>query len=357
MAHPLQSDAEPVAFEALVPPSLRNTIVVIPAELVSLHVLSLPVRAARQRAAALPFAIEGELGQALSTTHVALCGEGGAPGEILAAAVATEVMHRYRDALPGREIVPEQLLVPRPGFSAEGGAQWICYAHAGRALVRGSDGSGFAARTDMLPTLWHLAGTPDVQSFGDPLPRSIGAQHSGSALPAPPRVQDLTDLRQGAFRPARGLARPLKWLAAASVIGAIGHLGLAAADAAAQRTIADSLQARAQSALTAQLPDADADQPPALIQRRLAAMNEPIRGSAFLPVMHRVSTTLAALPDAVTFRQLTWSPEALRITLEAPDLDALQRAEAGLGAEGLRVSSGSATAEAGSARADLTVRP
>jgi hypothetical protein len=59
----------------------------------------------------------------------------------------------------------------------------------------------------------------------------------------------------------------------------------------------------------------------------------------------------------VQLRQLTWSDDVLRLVVETPDLDSLQRAEASLSAQGLRVDSGSATADAGSARAELTVRP
>ncbi|WP_152541016.1 type II secretion system protein GspL [Sulfitobacter noctilucae] len=352
-----KSGADFTIFDALIPNGMQDAITIIPAELVALHRLTLPMRSARRKAAALPFAIEGELGDGLEGTHVALCGQVGGTGGTLAAAVSTEVMENIIAHEPGARCVPEQLLLRCPDASDSASARWVVFTQSGRALVRASDGTGFAARSDMLPTLWQIAGQPSVDSYGTVLPDGVPAQHMPDALPPLTDPAQLPDLRQGKLRPELGLGKPLKWLAAACVLGIVCHLGIAAADARAQRGIADDLQKVAEAALTPRLPDATAEQPPALIQRQLAAHNQPQRGSGFVPLMNRVSTALAGLPDAVQFRQLSWSSDALRITIETTDLDALQRAEAMLGDAGLRVSSGSATAEAGAARADLTVRP
>ncbi len=77
----------------------------------------------------------------------------------------------------------------------------------------------------------------------------------------------------------------------------------------------------------------------------------------FLVLMNRLSQ--AWLRDGITvqIRQLDWSDDRLRLLVEAPGLEMLQQAEASLVAEALSVSSGTATAEGGSARAELVVRP
>ena len=349
--------ADLTSFDVLSARLPEGAVTVIPAELLTLHALTLPMRSARQKAAALPFAIEDHLGQGLENTHVAQCGDAGAAGNMLAAAVSLEVMEDAITQIPGAPVFAEQFLIARPDPSVDETTRWVALHQAGRVLVRASDGTGFAVRADMLPTLWHIAGEPAVESFGEALPSGIVVRHQPDADPPLADPAHLPDLRQGRFRPDLGLGKPLKWLAAACVLGVVSHLCIAAADARAQRGIADDLQQVAQTALGPILPGATADHSPELIQRQLVALKQPQRGSDFVPLMNRVSTALASLPDPVQFRQLNWSPDALRITIEAPDLEALQRAEARLIDAGLRVSSGSATAEAGSARADLTVRP
>jgi len=86
-------------------------------------------------------------------------------------------------------------------------------------------------------------------------------------------------------------------------------------------------------------------------------LDQPEGGSGFLPLMDRVTRALAAQPQSVQFRQLDWSGDSLRLGVEAADLGTLQEAEASLTAQGLEVSLGSSSADAGAARADLTVRP
>ncbi|MDF1727659.1 MAG: type II secretion system protein GspL [Sulfitobacter sp.] len=344
-------------FDSLLDPRARGSCHILPAELVVLHAVELPMRSARQKLAALPFALEEGIGHKLEQTHVAHCGSVIGSGQTLAATVDVGLMERALAEAGSRAIIAEQFLLPLPEAEKDGPVTWICYRDAERVLVRASDGTGFAADAGMLLPLWQLAGKPPVQAFGKTLPKGLMAEQGTEGMPPQVDPALLPDLRQGQFRPDLGLARPLKWLAALWIIAALGQLGVAAADAGARRDIADDLRATAQAALAQRLPAADVESPPELVQRQLAAQNQPQVGSAFLPLMNRISDALAGQPDQVQFRQLSWSDETVRLTLEAPDLDALQRAEARLADAGLRVSSGSATAEAGAARADLTVRP
>ncbi len=340
----------------LVAPDQKQLIEIIPAELVTLHALDLPVRSARQRLAALPFALEETVGCPIEQTHFALCGRT-PEARHLAATLDADDFARRISATPDRALVAEQMLIA-PGQPNEAGRhRWRAFRERDRTLVRVSDGTGFAARSDMLVTLWHRAKMPAVESFGASLPEGMRwLDRSQDGLPP---VADLAvfDLRQGVYQPSRGLLRPLKLLAASVAFAAIGPLALAAADVRAQRAIADDLKNQASASLAARLPNASVEADPSLTLRQLTALNQPRRGSAFLPLMDRVSQALLAQEGTVQFRQLAWADDILRLTVEAPGLDALQQAEASLKAVGLRVSSGSATADAGAARAELTVRP
>ncbi len=343
--------APPTAFLHLLPEALRESVAVIPAEWVTLHRVHLPVRSARQRQAALPFALEEEIAAPLHLTHVAQCQGGGEA--VLAATLSREVMEAALEAGPGKRILPEQMLLPPPE-APEDGTAWLCHRAGERVLVRVSDGTGFAALAEALPTLWRLAGRPRVLAQGAALPAAIPF---ASVESTPPMDLSAQDLRQGAYRPPLGLARPARWLFGICLVALLSHLAILAADLRAQSRIADRLQQEAQAALARSLPGARADQPIALVQRQLAAERQPQSGSGFLPLLERLSVALAGQEEALQFRQLSWSAEGLRLSLEAPDLDALQRAEARLAAAGLRVESGTATADSGAARAELTVLP
>lgn len=330
-------------------------IVFVPAEQVMLHRVDLPLRSARQRRAALPFALEDALGAALEDVHVVAL-QSDRDGSILAAAVSKEVMADLAARRPDRPIVPEQmrLAVPEPQ-----GARpcWAVTRRGARILVRVSDGSGFAVRADMLGPLWQRAGRPAVIALGPGLPDGIEAA-AAPARPAPGAASLAAfDLRQGAFRPPLGLARPARWLAASLALGLAGHLGLAFADLDARAAFAETLRLDAARALEARLPEASVEAAPALLQRRIAAASAPRVGSGFLQLLDRVSQAWIEDGAPVQLDELAWSGTALRLVVEAPDLEALQRAEASLAGRGLSVSSGAATAEGGAARAAFEVAP
>jgi general secretion pathway protein L len=355
---PLRGSTGPAnpAFADLLPDAVRAQTTLIPAEMVALHIVTLPLRTARQRREALPFALEDAVAQSLENTHFALCGVA-ENGKVLAAATEVATLAAHLKIAPGNMLVPEQMILRRPDAKADGRAVWRAYCREDRVLVRVSDGTGFAAHRDMLRVLWLSAGKPAVESFGAPLGSDlVWADHADQALPHPASLAD-ADLRQGRYRPARGLDRPLKLFAACAALAALGHLTIAAFDLQAQRTLANGLRKHAGAALAMYLPSAKADDAPALILRQLTAQTRPQVGSGFLPTLDRVAQSLSRAGNAVQFRQLAWDGDALRLTIEAPDLDTLQRAEASLRAANLQVTSGSATADAGAARAELTVRP
>lgn len=329
---------------------------VVPAEVVSIHAVDLPVKSARQRVAALPFALEDAIACPLEQTHFALLHHS-FNGMTLAATIEIAVLEKYIDNAPDSVLIPEQMLISAPGPDTDGHMVWRVYRHAERALVRASDGTGFALHADMLGHVWQAAGKPRIDSFGAALPDTVQWTDL-SAQPVPQPIALLTaDLRQGMFQPDRGFARPLKVLAACVAIAGIFQLGVAVLDVRAQRAIADGLRAEAARALMPLLPNASPDDAPTLLQRQLAALSAPQRGSAFLPLMDRVAEALIPLSDRVQFRQLNWQGDILRLSVEAADLSALQRAEASLQGNGLIITVGSASMDGGAARAELTVRP
>lgn len=343
-------------FTHLVPPGWAQQIHVVPAEKVHLHLVTLPIRSARQRLAALPFALEDHVAQSLDAVHCAACGTGAA-GEVLAATVERSEIEAAVAAHPGKMLVPEQLLLPAPASQEDGAVTWHSYRQEDRVLVRSSDLTGFACHTEMFEVLWRQAGQPLILNVGAPLDGDLPVAERRELVLADTAALAAADLRQGAFQPSRGLARPLKWLAASLAMAALVHLALLAVDTSAQRAIADDLRVEADAALAGVLPGASADDAPDLVLRRVAARTVPQTGSGFLPVMEQVSRALADGAAQVSFRDLAWTEDALRLTVEAPGLEALQAAQATLESSGLAVSSGSATASDGSARADLTVRP
>lgn len=360
LVFPEPPDTGPIAaqqtFFDLLPDVWKDCTTLIPAELVTLHAISLPVRTARQRQEALPYALEEAISRPLVNTHFAICGTG-ADKQILAATTEIEMLTAFLDVAPGNILVPEQMALQRPEHGSDGKKTWRAYRREGRVLIRVSDGTGFAVRSDMLHALWQASGRPEIENFGAPLEKTVVAtDRAESPLPSPGNLGD-ADLRQGAFLPDRGLRRPLTWIAASILVAALGHLAITAFDVRAQRAIAEAQGAEARAALATHLPDATINDAPELIRRRLNARYQPQVGSSFLPILDRVSDAILSAGTSVQFRQISWGEDTMRLTMEAPDLDALQRAEASLRAANLKVSSGSATADSGAARAELTVRP
>lgn len=345
-----------VVFNFLIPDGMRDDLVILPAEHVALHVLDLPIRSTRQRREAIPYALEEAVGTPLEQIHFAVC-ETFADGRMLIAVIDARLMESQISSALDLPIVAEQMLVPPPAPNADGRATWRTIREGDRILVRVSDGTGFAAHAKSLAILWRAAGKPFIEAYGAPLPDTVTSSAQPNGLVPSFKSLDKYDLRQGAYQRSRGLARPLRWLAASFALGLFIHLGLIAADVRAQREIAERLQEAASMALDTRLPDASADDPPALLIRQIASVSAAQRGSNFLPLMNDVSKAWLSEDVSVQLRQLNWSNNGLKLVVETPDLEALQRAEASLAAGGLQVSSGSATADAGSARAEFTVRP
>lgn len=313
--------------------------------------MQIPVRSPAQRLAALPYALEEDIARPVDETHHALCGTT-PDGQVLAAALSREVMAAAVQSAGRRPVMPEHFLLPVPPRTEGEPPRWNVWRNGAHVLVRASDGTGFAAATEMLPHLWAAAGRPAIDSYGAALPEALPAtQRTADELPA---TGPLPDLRQGEFAPPQRLRAPAIALALTVVLALVGHLGLAYADLQRQRATAEALRAEATELLARNLPGARVTDDPRLLYRRLAAGAQEAPG--FLSVFATASDALTATP--VQLANLAWSGRdgALTLEAEAPGIELLQAAEAALRAAGLQVNAGAVTAGGGSARMTLTVR-
>lgn len=350
----IKSDAANVA-SVLRPEDIDDGVVCILAERVALHIIDVPIRSARQRYAALPFALEEKVGRPLDRTHFAIC-EILQDGRVLAAAVDSDVIEQAIASASDKVIVPEQMLLPVEVQDGERSV-WAAFRQNDRVLVRISDGTGFAADISVLEHMWRASGMPAINSYGASLPANI--PFTDRSIDNFSTIADLKryDLRQGRYRPASGMEPPLRWLAVSVLLSVLAHLALAFADTRAQTVIAEALRDDAAIVLESRLPYADIDDSLAVLRSQILAQSQPQIASAFLPLMNQISQAWLREGSTVLIRQLSWSDDTLRLVVEAPDLEALQLAEASLKAVNLSVTSGSATADTGSARAELVVQP
>ena len=337
-------------------PAGADRIRIVPAEAVSLFRLDLPIRGSRQRLAALPFALEDRLAGPIDGLHFALCDGAGGPG-VLAAVISRDALLAERDAADGQQLVPECLTLPVPAAAETGAMRWAVCREGDRALVRLSDGTGFAAQIGVLSHLWRHAGEPEVTSFGAALPSDMRWSDAEAGAEIPDAATLATDLRQGAFAPDRGLARPLRALAAVVALAALAHLGLAYADLRAQRALAEDLRIEAQRLLAERIPEATIYDDPRLLMASLARSGSSGTGGV-LPVFETAADALLAAGRPVSVRSLSWSDRsgALTLQVEAARLEDIQRMEEALRGAGLSVTAGTATQAEGAAQAELVLR-
>ena len=332
--------------------------VLIPSELICACIVDLPATGGRQRATLLTYAVEEKIAQPIETVAVVQCGLRDAlPGRALALVVARTTLAGLISAAPDAAAMPDMLLIRRPDV-APSGVTWAVWREAARAVVRVSDGTGFAISVDMLPHIWERAGRPVLISLGAALPATLPATDQSSAPPDPDPV-DLTfrfpTLQSQAQRTA--VLRPLIIAGLIFVVGFAVLLGLAVADTVALRRIAVVEQQRAQTALAPILPGIVIGPDIEPILSRLSPAAPQPEAGAFLPLLSAAAEALAAAGPEVSFRRLSWGAQDNRLilNLQANRLDDLQTIEQYLSARGFDVTSGAANAGDGGAEADLTI--
>lgn len=330
-------------------------VAIVPAECVTLMRAVLPVSGTRRRLQALPFALEDRLSVPIESLHVALHPRA-AGSDALAVIVSRSLMSRA-SAGPG-QVTAETFAIPAPRPAEAGGAAWAVWREGQRAVIRCSDGTGFAARADALPSLWALAGKPALTSLGTALPAGLPATDLSRDPPAPDAVDLRLDLRQGDFAKGQAAWADL-FRAAASLVGLglLAHLGIALSDYAAISRIATEERARAEEMLDARMPGLTLDVGlPALMRRLSPAPAAPER-SAFLPLIAETGRALLSDAPQLSVQRLSWDAAsgALLLQVSAGTLEDLQGIETALADRGMTVTSGVATAGDGAARADFRV--
>lgn len=329
--------------------------ILIPAELVTSHIVTLPKSGARQKAALLTYAVEDRVAAQIDSVQVVqgpLRSE--TPGEALALIVARDVYADYEAR--GVAVLPDIFLIPRPDPAPTGPA-WSAWRDGDRVLVRASDGTGFGASVTLFAVLWDRAGRPPLTSLGDPLPDEISARDLSDAPPAP----EPTDLAFSLVRSRRDRqnVRGLAVFVGSAVFAAlILHVGLALADLYALNRIVERESNRAQAAIATPLPDVTLDRGNIdAILSRLAPVAVSQNGGAFLPLLSDVTLAMAGLPTPVSFRRLAWGAQegSLVALIEGRGLDDLQQLQRLLEKEGFTVRSGAANANDGAAEVEMRI--
>lgn len=324
---------------------------VLPAEHVTLMCADLPVRG-RRRLQILPFALEDRVPVPVEGLHFALHPGHGAPA--LVAVVDRGVMS---SAEGGRRLIPETMGLPAPE-SPQGQTVWAVWAEGERAVVRVSDGTGFAARIEQVEPLWHAAGSPELTIYGPAAPPGLAeAGQAVSALPDPDPGDLIFDLRQGEYASARDRwPRAARRSAAVVAAGLLAHLAIAGADAFALSRIAAEERDHAERLLEARLPGATPTLDLPAVMQRLVPQTGP-EGSDFLPLIARSAAVFVAGVPGIELRRLSWDATSgeMLLTVTASSLENIQTVERLLTDEGLSAESGVATVADGMARADLRI--
>jgi general secretion pathway protein L len=313
--------------------------ILVPAEQVRVLVVDLPLASRAKRLEALPFAVEDLIAEPADSVHLALGAEV-SPKRYLVGVVRHEVMAAWiavaEDAGLGHAaMVPDALALPRP---AEGA--WTIDLAGKRAAVRTGDGGGFALPSAMLLAAWEAAGRPPAAGLGAPLPAAMTAVPAAAidagALSA--RLLDpALDLRQGLYARRRVVAsnlwRRLGWVLA---IGAAAHVGIAAADTAMLRVIADRRAAEARAAAALAAPGAPIGEDLAASITDLLPSGTSAPPDAFLPLLSRVSAALGPLAGGLQARAIGFQANALTLDLDGVDAGLPGRIEAALRSSGVR---------------------
>lgn len=336
----------------------RSAPQVIPSELVTALVVELPKASARQRAALLTFAVEERIGAPIEGVVVAPArlSDPAAPfGAQLAFVISRAALAAAASAAPrDAAILPDFLGLRRPE-APPGAVTWAVWRNGERAVVRRSDGTGFAVATDALPQLWARAGRPALLSLGAALPSGLPATDLSQSPPGP----DPLDLAFS-FRAVGREANPARPLVAAAIVAGLAlalHLGLAAVDAVALGRIAAAERATAEAALAPIMPGVEIGGDPAPILARLAPAPQETRQSDFLPLLSEASAAIFDTGRPVTFRRLGWGAQdgTLALLVQGVTLEDLQAVEQVLRDDGFAVTTGAANAGDGGAEVEMRV--
>ncbi len=290
----------------------------VPGEAVRLLAVDLPLPSRAKRLEALPFAVEELIADPLDAVHLAL-GSELSPRRFLVGVVRHAQMQAWIEEAalaghPDAAFVPDALALPRPDAG-----EWAVELGETRAVVRTGDGTGFAMPAPMIAAAWEAAGRPPIRNYGAPLPEAMAALPAelGELSLARRIAEPALDLRQGIYGRRRaaslpGWGRRLFWVGA---IGLTAHVGIAAADTMMLRAIADRREDDTRMLVATASPGTPTTGDD-LAGTVADLLPEPKRYSAFLPLLSRVSATLAPLNGQMAVRGIGFRGDALMVDLE-----------------------------------------
>lgn len=328
---------------------------ILPGAAVRLLCVPLPLKSARQRKAALAFAVEESIAAPLEDCQLALGPEVFEGHYLCAVADQNLLTTTLENSDLDGPVVPDYLAVPPP-FDPDAWSLWC-----GEELVylRFSDGTGLSLIPDTLPNLWRRKGRPELHLWhgSPPAGVTIARQIADTPILDPDIFQ--IDLRPKGQRRAGGEWRALgRFTLVAGALTALVQIGLLHLDAAALEKIARDRNA----ALQAQLSQKGAstlniEQSADVLLAALSGSNEAEQGAD--PFLSLLAGVASSLPDqfGLEFRELRFdrATRALSVLVNADDLDALQSAETRLLADGLSVTSGTATRTGAGAEMEIII--
>ncbi len=329
----------------------KGPLELIAAEHVGSHVVSVPKSTARQRHSMITFAVEDRIAAPIETVKVV---EGPAleDGQTLAFVVEKSLFAQF-DAVT-TPLLPEFLMISRPDGLA--GQEWSVWKQGTRAVVRCSDGTGFAVSEAMLPLVWMQAGQPKLISLGDPLGNELPAQDM-SATPPDPDPSDLAFSFARLQRAGAGGFGYWRVAMATIAIAIVVQLGLAALNVVSLRKVAALERSKAQTAIAAQLPGVSLEGDVTPVLARLWPAPSGKSQGDFLPLLNDVAEVLSTDGLTVSFRRLAWGAQenALIVLVQSAGLGDLQSVQQTLETKGFVVRSGAANASDGGAEVEMRI--
>lgn len=340
---------------AILSKSKPTGITLLAAEYTAAHLVVLPKASARQQASMMRFAVEEQIGASLDSVVVSkgpTLPSGGVGHLALATSKAVLDVHAETEGL-----VPEFLMVPAPTQAAS----WAVWREGARAVVRASDGTGFAVPMDLFAVVWQSAGRPAVYSLAEPLPAEIAATDQSTDPPAPWLSDIAFRFANDQRRETADMLRTLIFTGSAILTAGFLHLAIFAAEISALGQQADRARAEAQIAIASILPGVTLTGDNTEILARLAPQSATKNVAGFLPLLADVSRVIssASISDAtpVTFRRLTWNAQTDQLVLlvQTGSLEAMQAVQQNLQANGFAVTTGATTAGEGGAEAEMRI--
>ena len=320
---------------------------VIPGAAVLLFGVDLPIKSDRKRRAAARFAAEPHLATSLDQTHVAV-------GPVLEGTTrlcAAIENNLHSDATV--MVLPDLCAVPLPTKAD----RWSIWCGANAVYIRTSDGGGCVLGIDAFAEVFGTTGRPNLELWHGVPPANVPiAQRHKTPPPVDPSIFEL-DLRLENAATHERWRPHLKYAAIVAALGVFAHSAVLMADAKALERVTLQREAALVDHASTRSLFLDIDLPAQASAARLIQTTQSSGGvDPFLHLMGRAGDALAGT-IGTTFRDLRYDASAGTLTflINAPDLAALQIAEAALRNGGFRVTSGAASSSASGAEVQLTL--